>query len=58
MYLCIYTHVWSYIYIHIYNEKENKIVLVILSEGTMGGETGKEDVREWKVLKQPIYIWI
>jgi hypothetical protein len=31
-------------------------VLVSLSEGTKGGQTGK-NVREWKILKQPTYKW-
>jgi hypothetical protein len=35
-----------YICIHLYNERENKIVLVDLSEGMMGGGGGKENVRE------------
>jgi hypothetical protein len=29
--------------------EENKSVLVGLSEGTMGGGRGKENVREWKI---------
>jgi hypothetical protein len=29
-----------------------------LSEVTIGGERGKENIREWKILEQPIYIWI
>jgi hypothetical protein len=28
------------------------------SGGTTGGETDKENVREWKILKEPIYMWI
>jgi hypothetical protein len=31
---------------HIYSERENKIVLPSLSEGTPGGSRGKENVRE------------
>jgi hypothetical protein len=31
--------------------REDKIVLVILSERVMGGGKGKENVREWKILK-------
>jgi hypothetical protein len=31
---------------HKYSERENKIVLVGLSEGTMGAERKKENVRE------------
>jgi hypothetical protein len=37
--------------------KENKNVLVSLFEGATGGGREKENVREWKMLKQPIYIW-
>jgi hypothetical protein len=35
---------------------ETKIVLVDLLEGTM--EDQKENVKEWKILKQPIYMLI
>jgi hypothetical protein len=38
-------HMCIYRYIHIYSERQNKIVLVSLSEGTMGGRKGKENVR-------------
>jgi hypothetical protein len=38
IYLCIL------IYIHIFSERENKIALMF--EGTMGGQRGKENVRE------------
>jgi hypothetical protein len=31
---------------------------VSLSEGATGGGREKENVIEWKILKQPIYIWI
>jgi hypothetical protein len=48
--------VW-YIFIHTYIERENKIILVSLSEGTIGDERGKENVREWKLLKK-ISKWI
>jgi hypothetical protein len=37
---------------------EKKIVLVGLSKGTMGGRRGRENVAEWKILKQPMYICI
>jgi hypothetical protein len=43
---------------HIYSEGEHKIVLVSLSEGNRGCGRGKENVREWKILKQPTYMWI
>jgi hypothetical protein len=33
-------------YMHKYSERENKIILVGLSEGTMGDGRGKENVRE------------
>jgi hypothetical protein len=36
----------TYIYMHIYSERENKTALVGLSEGTMGGRREKENVRE------------
>jgi hypothetical protein len=60
IYKYIYDHIYVYrdIHIHKYNERENKIVLVGLSKGTMGGRRGKEDVRERKILKQSIYICI
>jgi hypothetical protein len=29
---------------------------ISLSEGPMGGGREKENVREWKILKQPIFI--
>jgi hypothetical protein len=32
--------------------------LVNLFEGTTGGGRNKENVREWKILKQPMYVWI
>jgi hypothetical protein len=49
-YMIIYTYIlYIYIYIHthtrIYSERENKIVLLGLSEGTMGGGRRK-NVRE------------
>jgi hypothetical protein len=31
---------------YIYNERENKIVLASLSEGTTGGRRGEENVRK------------
>jgi hypothetical protein len=37
--------------------RENKILLVDLSEKTTGGRRGKDNVREWKILKFFIYIW-
>jgi hypothetical protein len=36
----------TYIYIYIYSNRENKIVLVGLYEGAMGGGREKENVRE------------
>jgi hypothetical protein len=45
-------------YIYLYSERENKIVLVSLSEGAMWGESDKQNVREWKILKQSSYMWI
>jgi hypothetical protein len=42
----IYDHTYIYIYIYIYSDRENKIVLVSLSEGTTGGGREKEYVRE------------
>jgi hypothetical protein len=61
MITCVSIHIYIYIihtHINIYEYiyKENKIVLVDLSEETLGGRRGKENVREWKILKQPIYI--
>jgi hypothetical protein len=43
---------------HVCSETENKIILVGLSEGTIGGKREKENLREWKILKQPIDMWI
>jgi hypothetical protein len=58
--LYIETYVIIYIdthtHTHIYSDRENKIVLVSLSEGAMGGGREKENVTEWKILNQPIYI--
>jgi hypothetical protein len=34
------------IYIYIYSERENKIVLISPSEGAMGGRREKENVKE------------
>jgi hypothetical protein len=53
-------YIWLniYTYIHIYNERKNKIVLISLSEGTTGDGRSKENFREWKILKQHIYIWL
>jgi hypothetical protein len=34
------------IYVSIYGERKNKIVLLSLSEGTTGGKRGKENIRE------------
>jgi hypothetical protein len=31
--------------------RENMIVLVGLSEGTVGGRRGKENIKEWKILE-------
>jgi hypothetical protein len=45
---CIYDHTYD-TYTHIYSERDNKIVLVSLSEGTTGQER-KENVRELKIL--------
>jgi hypothetical protein len=42
---------------HLYNERKTT-VLVSLSEGTTEGGKSEENVREWKILKQPIYTWI
>jgi hypothetical protein len=36
-----------------YSERENNIVLVGLSEGTVGGRRGKENVRELKNIETP-----
>jgi hypothetical protein len=48
--LNVYIHTYMIIYVHIYiykyNERENKIVLVSLSERTRRGRGGKENVRE------------
>jgi hypothetical protein len=45
-YTCDHMYVVYIIYMYIYNERENKIVLVGLSKGTMGCRRGKENVRE------------
>jgi hypothetical protein len=45
--------VGSYIYTHKYI-----CVLVSPSEGAIVGGREKENIREWKILKQPIYLWI
>jgi hypothetical protein len=50
IYIYIYMCIYIYIYIYIQWERENKIVLVSLSEGTMGGGRGKENVKGWKTL--------
>jgi hypothetical protein len=42
MVICIYIHIHKYIV----RERKNKIVLVALAEGTMGGRRGKENGRE------------
>jgi hypothetical protein len=46
--LNIYTNTYMiiYLYIHRHSERENKIALVGLSEGTMESERGKENARE------------
>jgi hypothetical protein len=51
----IYTHIYThtYIYIHTHVVRDNKIVLVSLSEGTFGGGRSKEHVREWKYWNHP-----
>jgi hypothetical protein len=46
-----HTHTHTHTHTYIYSENENKIALVSLSDGTMGGGRGKENVREWKILK-------
>jgi hypothetical protein len=47
---------------YVHSDRENKIVLVSLSEGATGGGRDKESVKEWdkkrKILKQPSYMWI
>jgi hypothetical protein len=43
---------------YVYSDRENKTVLMSLSEGLMGCGREKKSVREWKILKQPIYVWI
>jgi hypothetical protein len=48
---CIYRRymIATYIYIlymYIYSERENKVILLCPSEGTMGSGKGKENVRE------------
>jgi hypothetical protein len=37
---------YIYVYVYMYVQRENKIVLVGLSERTIGGRRGKENVRE------------
>jgi hypothetical protein len=37
---------------------QRKQYCISLSEGAVGGEREKENGREWKMLKQYIYIWI
>jgi hypothetical protein len=52
-------HMWSYICVYIentYTVREQNCISE--SEGSMGSGRAKENVREWKILKQPIYIWI
>jgi hypothetical protein len=54
--MCIYRYIRDYIYVYIHTsiaisisicgEREDKIVLVGLAEGTIGGKRGKENVRE------------
>jgi hypothetical protein len=44
--LYIYLDTYMYIYTCIYSERENEILLVSLSEGTIGGKRGKENFRE------------
>jgi hypothetical protein len=41
-----------------YNKRVNKIILVSPSDGATGSERDKENVREWKILTEPVYIWI
>jgi hypothetical protein len=41
-----------YTNMNIYCDRENKTVLVSLSDGTIRDEREKENVREWKILKQ------
>jgi hypothetical protein len=57
-YVIIYLYLYPYIYIHIYSERDNKIVLVSLSEGSTEDSKWKENVREWEILKQLIYVWV
>jgi hypothetical protein len=46
MIIYIYIYMCLCIYIYIYSDRENKIVLVSLFEGSMGGGREKENVRE------------
>jgi hypothetical protein len=41
-----HTHTHTHTQIHTHTERENKIVLMGLSEGTRRGRRGKENVRE------------
>jgi hypothetical protein len=44
---CVYTHTHRNTHKYIvYSEREKKVVLMSLSEGTTGGRRGKENTRE------------
>jgi hypothetical protein len=46
IYRYIYNHICIYTYIYTVRDRENKIVLVSLSEGTKEGSRGKENFRQ------------
>jgi ATP-dependent protease HslVU (ClpYQ) peptidase subunit len=52
------SHTHTHTHTHTHIDRENEIALAFLSQVTVGGGRMKENIREGKILKQPICIRI